>query len=58
MMWAAGLGQKPPHPRTKSLLTKKNPIMNSTRYLYIGIFAHILELKGLRDKTGNYVIYP
>jgi hypothetical protein len=31
-----GLGQNPP--------TKSPPIMKSTSYLYIGIFAHILDL--------------
>ena len=36
-----GLGQKPPgHKRPK----KSPPIMKSTSYLYIGIFAHILDL--------------
>jgi len=37
-------GQKPPSPRTKALLEQKPsdkpPILKSTSYLYIGIFAH------------------
>jgi hypothetical protein len=46
-----GLGQKPSwqKPPDKSPLdisppTKSPPIMKSTSYLYIGIFAHILDL--------------
>ena len=41
-----GLGQKPSghRPQTKALWTKSPPKMNCKSYLYIGIFAHILDL--------------